>query len=206
MAAKFKLTYWEGSGLGLHCRLAFHYAGIEFEDFRFEEDAWDGLKAKTPLKQVPILEYDGKVMCESNAILRYVCNIGGLSNQDDKEKFIIDEAAGLIDDVLASVPKSKDAFAVQTWIEGKFTVLMNRLDDFIARSGSGYIAPSGISLADFKLWALLSLLACGYFTEIPKNLPLKFKNVSAAMERLRAEPKLQKFFEAHPGEESFFHQ
>lgn len=44
MAPKYKLTYFDFSGLGEPIRFIFHYANIPFEDNRVSNDDWPKLK------------------------------------------------------------------------------------------------------------------------------------------------------------------
>jgi hypothetical protein len=42
---QYKLHYFNFRGLGELARLIFHYAGVAFEDVRFERSEWPQLKA-----------------------------------------------------------------------------------------------------------------------------------------------------------------
>jgi glutathione S-transferase len=53
-------------------RLLLNHAGVKFEDIRFTMESWPELKDKFELKQVPVLEDNGKMYCQMNAILEYL--------------------------------------------------------------------------------------------------------------------------------------
>lgn len=75
---KLKLYYFDLAGKGEAIRLALHYAGIPFEDILMTREQMLALKADGTLKygQVPCLAIPGGgVICQSNAILRYIGRI-----------------------------------------------------------------------------------------------------------------------------------
>lgn len=58
--------------------------------------------AATPFGQVPILEVDGKRVCQSTAICRYLAKQFGLAGKDDWEALEIDATVDTIHDLRAS--------------------------------------------------------------------------------------------------------
>ncbi|KUF86536.1 Glutathione S-transferase 1 [Phytophthora nicotianae] len=73
-----KLTYFNFGGRAEHVRLALYIGGIPFEDKRLSREEFGALKSSFPLGQVPVLEVDGQVLTQTDAILRYVGRLGGL--------------------------------------------------------------------------------------------------------------------------------
>lgn len=67
--AKLKLTYFDfHGGRGEPARLALSIGGIPFEDDRVPPAEWERRKAHTPFGALPVLERDGQVVAQSNAI------------------------------------------------------------------------------------------------------------------------------------------
>src|SRR6185436_7226177 len=59
--SKPKVTYFDAPvSRGEEVRLAFHLAGVEFEDNRIKRDGWPALKPTTPFGSLPLLELPGK--------------------------------------------------------------------------------------------------------------------------------------------------
>lgn len=56
----------------------------------------------TPFGQVPVLEVDGKKVCQSTSISRYLAKKYGLAGKDDWEALEIDVAVDTIHDLRAS--------------------------------------------------------------------------------------------------------
>ena len=75
--AKLTLTYFDfHGGRGEPARLALSMSGIPFQDDRVMPSEWGSRKAQTPFGALPVLEVDGQVVSQSNAINRYVANSG----------------------------------------------------------------------------------------------------------------------------------
>eukprot|EP00058_Branchiostoma_floridae_P024825 XP_002610315.1 hypothetical protein BRAFLDRAFT_84048 [Branchiostoma floridae] len=95
----YKLTYFNGRGTAEIVRLVFAAAGIAYEDVRLEQDKWPELKPKTPMGQVPILEVDGTMLCQSNSIARYVAKVAGLAGKTPMEQARVDMIMDVMDDM-----------------------------------------------------------------------------------------------------------
>ena len=64
-----KLTYFDFAGSrGEECRLAFHIAGVDFEDHRIKGPDFAKLVDSLPFGALPVLEIEGKgTLAQSNA-------------------------------------------------------------------------------------------------------------------------------------------
>ncbi|KAF8355332.1 hypothetical protein PRIPAC_96955 [Pristionchus pacificus] len=99
----YKLTYFDMRGRAEVARQILHLAGVPFEDVRLSEEKWAGLKNKTPYGQLPILEFRGKVLAQSNAINRYLANEFGFVGKSAFDKAYIDSLADQFKDYLNKV-------------------------------------------------------------------------------------------------------
>jgi len=94
----YKLTYFNTMGRAEVIRLLFAQAEVPYDDVRIEKEQWPDLKPKTPFGQVPILEEDGKVLSQSQAIATYLARKFGLNGADDWEAAKIQELYGIFND------------------------------------------------------------------------------------------------------------
>lgn len=99
-----KFIYFNSQALGEAIRILLHYGKIEFEDIRvdFEKDWPSYPKDTLPLRQLPILEIDGKVFYQSIAICRYLAKKVGLAGSNALEDYEIDNAVDNLNDFRAS--------------------------------------------------------------------------------------------------------
>src|SRR5882757_4554031 len=88
-----KLTYFDfHGGRGEPARLALSIGGIPFEDDRVQSTDWERRKADTPFGALPLLEVDGQILAQSNAINRYVGKLAKLYPSDPWQAALCDEA------------------------------------------------------------------------------------------------------------------
>jgi len=73
--APMKLTYFDLYGRGEACRMALAHGKCDWEDNRVSGERWTEFKKAMPghmQGQVPVLEVDGKMLNQSEAILRFI--------------------------------------------------------------------------------------------------------------------------------------
>ena len=88
----YKLTYFDfDGGRGEPVRIAFHHGGIEFEDERISFEEFLKTRESTRFNSVPTMEIDGKIVTQTNAMLRYVGKKVGLYPEDEMQAFYCDE-------------------------------------------------------------------------------------------------------------------
>ncbi|XP_066140816.1 glutathione S-transferase-like [Euwallacea fornicatus] len=200
MAPKYKLTYFDFSGLGEPIRFIFHYAGIDFEDNRLNREQWAKLKPNAPLLQMPLLEVDGKTLHQSLAIARYVAKQVGLAGDNDFEAYEIDAAADTANDFRLAVvhylsqqdPTIKQQFKEKLEDE-KIPLYLNALDSW-AKKNNGYLANGKISWADLYLVAVLGYLS--YF--LKRDLYEGYPNLKKVQDNVFANPGVNSWVQRRP--------
>eukprot|EP00058_Branchiostoma_floridae_P024899 XP_002610389.1 hypothetical protein BRAFLDRAFT_277735 [Branchiostoma floridae] len=158
MAPKYKFTYFNARGRGELVRLIFAAAGVEYEDVRFDWEQWLAFKAKgtTPMGQIPVLEVDGRMMCQSLAIARYVARETGLCGTTSWEEAQADMFVCGADDLLTNlitVRFEKDEAKKE---EGKRD-LANYVPNFLANyeklcGTEGYLVGTSLTYADLAFF------------------------------------------------------
>ena len=95
-----KLTYFDfHGGRGEPARLALSIGGIAFEDDRVPFSDWERRKPDTPFGALPLLERDGQILAQSNAINRYVGKLTDLYPSDPWQAALCDEVMEVVEDM-----------------------------------------------------------------------------------------------------------
>ena len=98
--AKLKLTYFDfHGGRGEPARIALSMGGIPFEDERVKGTDWERRKPGTPFGALPLLEKDGEILAQSNAINRYVGRLTNLYPSDPWQAALCDEIMEAVEDI-----------------------------------------------------------------------------------------------------------
>uniref|UniRef100_A0A7M5WRA4 GST N-terminal domain-containing protein n=1 Tax=Clytia hemisphaerica TaxID=252671 RepID=A0A7M5WRA4_9CNID len=105
---KYTLNYFDTAGRAEAIRLMFHAAGVDFNDNRMSREEW--LENKTdgkrfPLHQMPTLEVDDNVICQSSAIARFVARELGFYGNNSLEQAVIDQVCETFSDIGAELIK-----------------------------------------------------------------------------------------------------
>ncbi|XP_037030115.1 glutathione S-transferase-like [Bradysia coprophila] len=162
-----KLTYFDSQALAEAIRFLLHYGKIQFEDIRlnFEKD-WPAYPKDTlPLRQLPILEIDGKVFYQTIAICRYLAKKVGLAGSTPLEDYEIDNAVDNVNDFRARLA---GAFYEQNAVakEEKMKIALNETVPFflgkleaIAQQNDGHFALKRFTWADVYFTGMHRYLA-----------------------------------------------
>ena len=98
---QYKLTYFDfDGGRAEPVRIAFHAAGIEFEDNRISFAEFGKMRKTTRFSSLPVLEIDGAAVTQSNAMCRYIGKMAGLYPEDDLQALYCDEAMDAMEDLM----------------------------------------------------------------------------------------------------------
>ncbi|XP_066304198.1 glutathione S-transferase-like [Branchiostoma lanceolatum] len=156
MAPKYKLTYFNARGRGELTRLIFAAAGVEFEDVRLGHGEWGPLKETSPMGQMPLLEVDGQVICQSGAIFRYAAKETGLSGAAGWEEAQVDMFVSGIDDLqtkLWEVRFERDEAKKEEKKTGLATFVPNFLGNYEKLCGSdGHLVGTSLTYADLAFF------------------------------------------------------
>lgn len=101
-----KLVYFDGKGRGEPIRWILSAGGQKFDQEKLSYEQWPAKKATTPYGSVPILEVDGKPLCQTLAIARYAGTLGGLVSADPFKNALGDEAVDTVAEISSELGKS----------------------------------------------------------------------------------------------------
>nr|XP_022903512.1 glutathione S-transferase-like [Onthophagus taurus]XP_022903513.1 glutathione S-transferase-like [Onthophagus taurus] len=197
-----KLTYFNGKWMAELTRLLFSYGDVEFEDIRVIHNSseWESLKPKTPFGQLPLLEENGKVVCQSTAIARYAAKKVGLMGANDWENLEIDAIVDTISDLRFKMSRfvyEKDETIKEsmkkTSIEETLPYYLEKLDK-IAKENNGYMVAKKLTWADFALKVILENIEV-FAGKAPYE---KFDNLIAVKNNVESIPNVKKWIETRP--------
>lgn len=173
----YKLTYFDfDGGRGEPIRIAFHAAGIEFEDDRISFPEFREMRESARFNAVPVLQIDGAQVTQSNAISRYVGKMAGLYPEDNLQALYCDEVMDAAEDISHHVVRTfglegdELRQAREDLADGWLTVFLKGLDELLARGGGEYFADSRLTVADVKTFVQMRWLRSGNLDHIPTDL------------------------------------
>jgi len=205
MSHKYKLTYFNFYGRGEAARMLFALAEVEYEDFRLEEysgDAWKHLKPKTPFGQLPLLEIDGRVFCQSIAVTRYLANKFGFAGKTELEKLqadmIVDCMADLtnpLDPIFEEADEAKKAVMLKAY-EPKLDKHFENLQKLLETNNGG----NGFFVGDSITWVDCVWTAFVYWIYHMKLGPIldKYPKLPAIRGRVEAESRIAEWVRKRP--------
>uniref|UniRef100_A0A914PAC9 glutathione transferase n=1 Tax=Panagrolaimus davidi TaxID=227884 RepID=A0A914PAC9_9BILA len=199
MSPKVKFVYFDGRGIAEPARLILHYANIDFEDVRVSIEEWQEMKTKTKTGKVPYLEFDGHTIVESFAIFRFLVRKYGLAGKDEYEQALVDGIADIQKDFYASVmpwlyakagfrPGNVDELKKPHFydsVESYIPIFQN----FLNESKSGFLAPSGLTWADFCVSEYLFTLLRQESTILDK-----YPEMKEYLKRIKEIPQLKEYY------------
>jgi glutathione S-transferase len=192
----YKLTYFDfDGGRAEPIRIAFHAAGIEFEDHRISFQEFGEVRQSTPFNAVPVLEIDGAAITQSNAIGRYVGRLAGLYPEDDMQALYCDEVTGAFEDINHHIVHTfglKDdelRQAREKLTDGWLTTFLRGLDGLLTRGGGQYFADNRLTIADLKAFVQTRSLCAGNLDHVPTDIVQRVApGLAAHLGRIEAEP------------------
>ena len=206
---KIKLTYLDIKGFAEPIRLALSILNIPFEDERISYDEIAKRRSTFPFGQVPVLEVDGVIYGQSNAILRWAGRQGHL--YADEFQLQCDAILSCIDDINKSLSPqwyghalgrcpgtgeklvpftTEQKQAVEKHLNrdvlpGHFSMLAKQL------GSNAYFCGSTLTIADLKWYVVGSGLLDGNYCEgISKTVLNEFPSLLELVERVGHHPKV----------------
>jgi len=172
----YKLTYFDiDGGRAEPVRIAFHAAGIEFEDERIAFPEFMEMRGGTRFNSLPVLEIDGTVVTQTNGMCRYVGRMAGLYPEDDTQALYCDEALGAIEDLLHRLVPTfglegdELKAAREKLVDGWISTFVRGLGEILERGGD-YFADNKLTVADLKVAFVVRWLNSGQLDHIPTDL------------------------------------
>jgi len=198
----YKLTYFDfDGGRAEPIRIAFHAAGIDFEDNRLSFPEFNEMRQETRFNSVPVLEIDGAAVTQSNALSRYVGKMAGLYPADDLQSLYCDEVLDALEDVLHyMVPTfglqgEELRQARERLVDGWLSVYLRGLDELLTRGGGEYFADNRLTVADLKAFVQTRWLRSGSLDHVPSELVQEIApGLVKHQERVEGDPRVIAYY------------
>lgn len=200
---KLALTYFDfDGGRGEPARLALSIAGIPFEDRRVTVDAWRSLKTQMPYGALPVLEVDGQVLSQSNAINRYVGKLANLYPADAWQAALCDEVMDAVEDIgqqiVATFPiedAAQKKAARQRLASGPIPLYLSGLHHQLQQRGNEYFSDGRLTMADLRVYVWIRHLRSGALDHVPADLVDRAAPALVAhAERVSAHPPISAYY------------
>jgi len=174
---KYKLTYFDiDGGRAEPIRIAFHTAGIDFEDNRISFPEFGQVRSGTRFNSVPVLEIDGAQISQSNALSRYVGKMAGLYPSNDLQALYCDEVLGALEDLIHYIVRTfglegeELQHARRQLVDGWLSIYLRGLEDLLVRGGGEYFADNRMTVADLKAFVQTRSLCSGILDYVPVDI------------------------------------
>ncbi len=204
--SSYKLTYFDfDGGRAEPIRIAFHAAGIDFDDNRISFPEFGEMRQSTRFNAVPVLEIDGAEVTQSNALSRYVGKMAGLYPEDDLQALYCDEVLGALEDLSHYIVQTfglqdeELRLAREKLVDGWLSVYLRGLDQLLARGGGEYFADNGLTIADLKSFVQTRSLRSGNLDYVSKDLVQRLApGLVEHQERIESDPRVVAYYATRP--------
>jgi len=204
------LKYFPIAGRAEPIRLAMMLGNLRYVDQRIPGPEWEEKhKASMPYGQVPVLVVDGRNVCQTKAILRYVGKIAkydgaSLYPKDALVAAQVDELLDAFDDLwilLAPTYNIKDeaqkvASRRQLFEPGGSATAKLEIFERMLEGGDGFcVKEAGLSVADLMYFSFLSVIRSGFVDGLSPDLFQPFPNIMRHKEKIASIPEIRAYYE-----------
>jgi len=196
----YKLTYFNIMGRAEPARMLFAYKGVKYEDCRIERDKWPELKSKMPFGQIPVLEVDGKVLSQSQAINRYLGRTFGMAGANDWESaqcdMLVDGVTDVVNNLRPWFMESDEQKKKQIWttFENEHAKpFLTLYEKFLKEDGAGHFVGKTMTWADIVIFSVLS-----WWSHADPALMKSHPDLTKFIGMVASEPKIKHWIETRP--------
>jgi len=198
----YKLTYFDiDGGRAEPIRIAFHAAGIAFEDNRISFPEFGEMRSTTRFNAVPVLEIDGAQVTQSNALSRYVGKMAGLYPADDLQALYCDEVLGALEDLSNHIvrtfglPEEELKLAREKLVDGWMSTFLRGLDQLLTRGGGEYFANDQLTVADLRAFVQTRSLGSGILDYVSIDIVQRVApGLFEHQQRISADPRVVAYY------------
>ncbi|DBA02507.1 TPA: hypothetical protein N0F65_010979, partial [Lagenidium giganteum] len=200
-----KLTYFPSPGRAEPIRLAFHIAGIAFEDERINYEQLAARKPSLPFEQLPVLEVNGEVISQSFPLLRYAGTLAGLYPVNDPLAALrVDEVFGVVDELNSAwgpsfreQDETKKMAMRKELAEATIPKHLSALDKRVGHWNTAFAAGCKLTVADLAIYGTFVMLKSGRMDGVPTSIVDAFSHLMRVYNKVHDHPKVVEWNKAH---------
>jgi len=200
MSHHYKLYYFNSMGRAEPTRLIFAYKGVKYEDIRIEHEKFSEYESKFPFGQMPVLEVDGKMLGQSQAINRYLGRTLGMAGSNDWEGAQCDMLADGVTDVINNLmpwfmehDEEKKKTIWTTFENEHAKPFLALYEKFLKQSGTGHFVGKSMTWADIVIFSILT-----WWNQANPHLVEPHADLIKFMGMVASEPKIKHWIETRP--------
>ena len=207
MTHEIKLYYFNIKGRAEPIRLALFVGGVEFTDVRVSGPEFAGLKqsGKFPLAQLPCLEVDGKMYCQSKSLLRLAGKLSKeieLYPRNALKAAIVDQLVDTVDDLVESLQDTYGIKDLQERIKARQELCSGKMKTkaegveklFTMYSQGAFVLGSDISIADLFLFQMVQYFQQGILDGVPTDYFDQYNRIMDLYESVKQHPKVVEWY------------
>merc|ERR1719270_2338491 len=182
-------------------RLILAQADVDYQDHRIEREQWPGMKPGTPMGQLPLLEVDGVVLCQSMTIARYLARRYNLAGKDDIAAAEADQVIDACDDLVTifsasrkATDESQKAEILKELREKTVPSWLEMMEKLLVSKGGEYFAGGQLTWADLMIFNVQEYLD----SKFPEIKITDYKNLNKLVEKVKNLPRIQKWISTRP--------
>ena len=197
-------------GRGETTRILLNYRGTKYENIKVSVEQWPAMKRTMPMRQMPVLEEDGKQLCQSTAINRYLARECGLTAKNSwdmaREDMIVEgifDMWGQLEVVYMPILRGDKKTADEKWAQMADTTLKSFLDintRFLNENGGQWFVGDSLTWADIAIAEFVSVVEdcfCQYFGGLFLSAD-NFPQLKAFKDKIFSLPKLKEYVSQRP--------
>eukprot|EP00966_Prymnesium_polylepis_P259302 5989287-Prymnesium_polylepis.1 len=161
-----------------------------------------------PFGALPVLEVDGKILSQTQAVAVYASKLAGLHPADAWLAAKVEECISGCTDVTSTIAKTMGLPADEKVparqklcaSDGRLTLHLGGLEHICTQNGSnGFAVGSSLTVADLAIWRLAGWVSSGNIDGIPKSFVAdNFPAISKVCAAVDAHPKVCEWKALHP--------
>ena len=174
---------------------------------------------ETPMGQVPILEYDGVVFCQSTTIARFLAKKYNLAGKDDVAAAEADQVVDALNDIFAHFvawrhesDESKKIEMMKVLIEETVPAWLQMMEKYLVSKGGQHLAGGQLTWADLALYnfATIIIRVCYFVTftndqcheliqdRTPQIKLSDYQHIDGLVQRVGDLPRIKKWINERP--------